>query len=353
MPPVTSTFSEDTHRLISAAKRRQADLMEYQIPRLRACTGPLSLQQNLAAELREDIDSFARQVEALDLSVGDQRGEKCRMELSRIVDELRDRLAQLRRDSRVALLTSKRAIDSQSKSRREELLSSSAATEKGSVNEKVTDDALMKANDNVTEALRRTIGLMQGELERSVLSTQMLDASTASLRATSSTHDTLTNLMGTSKQLITALEKSDWIDRILIIAAFVFFVLVVLFILKQRILDRGLRVALWWTRFLPNLSREAAMVNIEKGSAKLSSAVASLSSTVVAASSVAASVAARATAPVIPREDGATSAESSSTLDSLYSDVLSATPPPADPTIAAAAPDERTLEEPRKVVDEL
>jgi hypothetical protein len=32
----------------------------------------------------------------------------------------------------------------------------------------------MKANSDVTEALQRTIGLMQGELERSVLSTQML-----------------------------------------------------------------------------------------------------------------------------------------------------------------------------------
>jgi protein transport protein SEC20 len=57
--------------------------------------------------------------------------------------------------------------------------------------------------------------------------------------------------MGTSKQLITALEKSDWLDRLLIITALVFFFLVVLFILKQRIVDRGLRIALWWTRFLP------------------------------------------------------------------------------------------------------
>lgn len=38
----------------------------------------------------------------------------------------------------------------------------------------VSEDALMKANNDVTEALRRTLNLMQGELERSVLSTQML-----------------------------------------------------------------------------------------------------------------------------------------------------------------------------------
>lgn len=32
----------------------------------------------------------------------------------------------------------------------------------------------MRANNEVTEALRRTMGLMQGELEKSVLTTQML-----------------------------------------------------------------------------------------------------------------------------------------------------------------------------------
>jgi hypothetical protein len=36
------------------------------------------------------------------------------------------------------------------------------------------EDLLMKANNNVTEALQRTIGLMQKELEQSVLSTQLL-----------------------------------------------------------------------------------------------------------------------------------------------------------------------------------
>jgi len=65
--------------------------------------------------------------------------------------------------------------------------------------------------------------------------------------------------MGTSKQLITALEKSDWLDRVLIIFALFFFFLVVLFILKQRIVDRGLRIAFWWTRFLPDFSGDAQL----------------------------------------------------------------------------------------------
>jgi hypothetical protein len=47
-------------------------------------------------------------------------------------------LVRLRKDSRAALLSSKRAIDSQSKSQRDELLASAAVAEKRSGNEKVT-----------------------------------------------------------------------------------------------------------------------------------------------------------------------------------------------------------------------
>lgn len=39
----------------------------------------------------------------------------------------------------------------------------------------------MTASNNVTEALQRTLTLMQGELEKSVLSTQLLGASLSSL----------------------------------------------------------------------------------------------------------------------------------------------------------------------------
>jgi hypothetical protein len=121
------------------------------------------------------------------------------------------------------------------------LLSSNVAKEQGLFNEKssyvfqptsysytsywlstCSDDVLMKANSDVTDALRRTIALMQTELERSVLTTQMLESSTASLRSTSLQHDTLSSVMSTSKQLITALEKADWLDRMLILSGFLF-----------------------------------------------------------------------------------------------------------------------------------
>lgn len=88
--------------------------------------------------------------------------------------------------------------------------------------------------------------------------------------------------MSTSKQLITALEKADWLDRLLILASLGFFVLVVLFILKQRIVDRGLRVVLWWTRFVPDFSGDAALLASEKGVRKASTLASAVSATTAA-----------------------------------------------------------------------
>ena len=116
------------------------------------------------------------------------------------------------------------------------------------------------------------------------------EASTASLKATSTTHDILTGLLGASKQLVTALGKADWLDRLLIFACLAFFVLVVLFILKQRIVDRGLRIAFWWTRLLPSRDRgdsilAAQEVTVEKGYITSQSVAEVISSTIATTAS--------------------------------------------------------------------
>ncbi len=63
MPPISATFDEETSQIISAIGRRQNDILQFQIPRLRACKGPLIQQQNLAGEVREDVDNISRQIE--------------------------------------------------------------------------------------------------------------------------------------------------------------------------------------------------------------------------------------------------------------------------------------------------
>lgn len=85
----------------------------------------------------------------------DQRGDRMKRDLRGIVEDFRERIAQyvsffpqddrsyrlvptyrLRKESRAAMLTSKRAIDAQSNSLREELLRSSAIKEKHTLNKK-------------------------------------------------------------------------------------------------------------------------------------------------------------------------------------------------------------------------
>ncbi|KAG1833264.1 hypothetical protein DFJ58DRAFT_822439 [Suillus subalutaceus] len=281
MPPIPTTLDAETHSLIDSIERHHNDLSTFQIPRLRACTGPLTTQQAWAAEVREDIEGLARQIEELDVLVDDHRTEETRRELRRRAEVFRDSLVNLRKDSRAALLASKHAIDSQNRSQREELLRSPAIREKStsSSGEKVTEDALVKANHNVTEALQRTTGLLQKELERSVSLSQVLESSTATVQSASTTHDTFNLVLGTSKQLITALEKTDWLDRVLIISGLVFFGLVVLFILTQRIIGRGLRIAFFWTRLLPSSGSSTRAV-VQKAGEVVTTASAVLASSI-------------------------------------------------------------------------
>ncbi|KIM67289.1 hypothetical protein SCLCIDRAFT_179192 [Scleroderma citrinum Foug A] len=220
MPPLPAVFDADSLALAETIERGLNDLSTFQIPRLRTCTGPLATQQLWAAEIREDVEKLGAQIEELDVLVDDQRTERARRELRLRVDTFRDTLNELRKDSRAAVLASKRAIDAQQRSQREELLSKPPPINEKVLstagNTKATEDALMTATNNVTETLQRTMGLMQKELERSVLSSQLLETSTATLQSTSQHHDSLSILLGSSRELITALQKTDTLDRLLI-----------------------------------------------------------------------------------------------------------------------------------------
>jgi hypothetical protein len=63
MPPLPTTFDDATKASITSIQRRQNDLREFQIPRLRGCSDSLSVQQQYAAELREDLESITHLVE--------------------------------------------------------------------------------------------------------------------------------------------------------------------------------------------------------------------------------------------------------------------------------------------------
>ena len=94
MPPIPSTLDDAVRASIAALERTHNDLHDFQIPRLRACPGPLATQQQYAAELREDVEAFARKVDVLALAVDDQRSERDRRELRGVVEGFRAQLGR-------------------------------------------------------------------------------------------------------------------------------------------------------------------------------------------------------------------------------------------------------------------
>ena len=63
MPPLPTTFDDATNASIASIQRRQTDLREFQLPRLRGCSESLASQQQYAAEVREDLETITRFVE--------------------------------------------------------------------------------------------------------------------------------------------------------------------------------------------------------------------------------------------------------------------------------------------------
>jgi len=80
--------------VVDAARRILHDVRSFQIPRLSKCDSSLADQQQLAAELREDLDRAGRLVEQLAVAIADEQDDKARLQLETTVNELRDSLCQ-------------------------------------------------------------------------------------------------------------------------------------------------------------------------------------------------------------------------------------------------------------------
>ncbi|WWD19029.1 hypothetical protein CI109_103487 [Kwoniella shandongensis] len=268
MPPMPSA-KETIQPLLSSLPRRIADLQTFQLPRLEKCLGPADLHRELVEEMRGDLEGVRYNIEAArEMCESLTYTEK--QSITPQLDQLEREYQDLRRAYRSATLSSKRAMAAK-RSRIHELASTSStryeldesrladdntnaetgkASGSGSKGKARSaaefgmggDDELQTKTNEVTTALRRTTALMQTELERSVLSVQMLESSSQTLLSTQSLYNRYTSLLSTSTKLVRTLEKADTLDRILILSALMFFLLVVGFIVKRRVIDRTVGV---------------------------------------------------------------------------------------------------------------
>lgn len=106
----------------------------------------------------------------------------------------------------------------------------------------------MTASGDVTSALQRAVTLMSIELEKSSYSSQLLDESSLSIQQATLEYTSFTNLVSSSRKLIKSMERADFLDAIMLLLSFLFFVLCIAYIVKVRVWDRGIGIIAFFIR---------------------------------------------------------------------------------------------------------
>ncbi|BGP42214.1 Protein transport protein sec20 [Rhodotorula kratochvilovae] len=259
-PPPAAALPLHLVTLADSLLRRLQDLEQYQVPQLAQCRGPLSFHDELAAAVRAELAGCRRDLEELKLEADDLDRARERAAAAEHVRSIQQRIDSCTKLYRQAVVASKRQIDAYGHlAARDELLapspgasgrqspspygaSGAASRARSPQGNQSADDALMSATSDVTEGLRRTLQLMQQEVDRSLVSNELLESQTKTMEMTSTQYSTLSSLLHTSRALITALERSALLDRLVLFGAFAFFAAVCAHIFKKRVVDRGVHV---------------------------------------------------------------------------------------------------------------
>lgn len=98
----------------------------------------------------------------------------------------------------------------------------------------------MTASQDVTDALRRTVSLMSSELEKSAMSSQLLEESSQTISSLSFQYGSLTTLMTNSAKMIKTMEREDLIGKGMVAASFLFFLACVGYIVYVRLISKGI-----------------------------------------------------------------------------------------------------------------
>lgn len=189
------------------------------------------------------------------------------------------------------------------------------------------------------------------------------EESSGNLQETGEQYSTFSNILTASKNLIVSLERADIIDRFLITAALVVFGLVCLYIIKRRVLDKGIRVAGLLGKLVPTkaFSKRAAD-SVAAGSVRTNSleeTITAVTATATAAATLLSSSLSVTASNILSTSARQSSSSSSSQTSSLLSRVSSstvsaesATPRPKAPQASTLASESPVIQPPDSVVDE-
>ncbi|KAJ8097305.1 Sec20-domain-containing protein [Lipomyces tetrasporus] len=103
----------------------------------------------------------------------------------------------------------------------------------------------LRTAEEATAALRRTHQLLEAEVARSALSLEVLDESNVSLKKLTTQYTAFDVVLGTSRRVISVLEQADKWDRIYMLGAMGFLLLVLCWILWRRVFRVPTRLVIW------------------------------------------------------------------------------------------------------------
>ncbi|KAI8361455.1 Sec20-domain-containing protein [Mortierella sp. GBAus27b] len=246
MPPVPQALPRPIQAEMDTL-RKQYHSLDSLIGQLRNLSGStLAVHQDLSRTARDESRAIEAKIEELRLLSDEQDREADRTLMLAMLEKIEAQYKQQQQSLRQAVLTSKQTIDQEARAERELLFKGSkSAIELGQVRRRAaangdTGQYLLNTSKEQNESLSRTLQLMQQEVERTAHSARVIDESSRTLRETVNEYRTYDEVLKRGKNLITKLNQADWIDRLLIGFGLLLFSLVVTYILKKRIADRGI-----------------------------------------------------------------------------------------------------------------
>ncbi|PWY99330.1 Sec20-domain-containing protein [Testicularia cyperi] len=249
--PSLAAVPADLRAIHNSFLRYGREILDFQVPRLQQCT-VAALLADYEAEINSSVEGLRRQVNELAFAIDEAETDAERTQVSQLVKEDRQQLESIRQSVRKALLAARRSIENArtQEARAGLRLAADNAKERtgGRRGGSSGEDKLMTTSQDVTDALRRTVTLMSSELEKSAMSSQLLEESTQTISSLSFQYGSLTTLMTNSAHMIKTMEREDLIGKGMVAVSFLFFLGCVAYILYVRVLSRGISIVAFFFR---------------------------------------------------------------------------------------------------------
>ncbi|KAK9359884.1 Sec20-domain-containing protein [Lipomyces starkeyi] len=217
---------------------------------LKLATDDEFARSRLASKIHNQLREADILVEEADILVqdyadgGDGGGSKSA--LAGKLHEVKEDLKLDRSSYRKAQILSRRTTQNTQRQERELLFASAKSHQRGSTTSSTppVSNALRTAEE-ATATLRRTHQLLEAEVARSALSLEVLDESNVALKKLTTQYTAFDVLLGTSRRVISVLEQADKWDRIYMLGAMGFLLVVLCWILWRRVFKGPVRLVIW------------------------------------------------------------------------------------------------------------